>query len=87
MATNAASEDALKRTAQIAFDLDFSGPTLLFTWPSKANLRSDGYDRDSADIAVNHFISFLDAFAENSPSTKIHIIAHSMGKCSGPRSS
>ncbi len=76
---NVSFEDALKRTAQIAFDLDFAGPSLLFSWPSEAKLFGYGYDRDSADIAVNHFIAFLDAASSQMPGTKIHIIAHSMG--------
>ena len=31
-------ENALKRIARFAFDLDFSGTCLLFSWPSKAKL-------------------------------------------------
>jgi esterase/lipase superfamily enzyme len=37
------------------------------------------YDRDSADIAVNHLIEFLDAAAEQMPGTRFHFLAHSMG--------
>ena len=72
-------ESALKRIAQIAFDLDFSGTCLLFSWPSKAKLLRYVYDRDSADIAVNHLIEFLDVAAEQMPNTRFHFLAHSMG--------
>ncbi len=72
-------ENALKRIAQIAFDLDFSGTCLLFSWPSKGRLLRYAYDRDSADIAVNHLIEFLDVAAEQMPNTRFHFLAHSMG--------
>jgi len=76
---NVGFEDALKRTAQIAFDLDFSGACLLFTWPSSAALLGYGRDQDSADIAVNYLIEFLDAAARQMPNTRLHFLAHSMG--------
>ena len=76
---NVGFESALKRIAQIAFDLDFSGTCLLFSWPSKAKLLRYVYDRDSADIAVNHLIEFLDVAAEQMPNTRFHFLAHSMG--------
>ena len=76
---NVGFEDALKRIAQIAFDLDFDGAGLLFSWPSKARLLGYAYDRDSADIAVNHLIEFLDAAAEQMPKTRFHFLAHSVG--------
>ena len=76
---NVGFEDALKRTAQIAFDLDFSGTCLLFTWPSRRKVLRYGYDRESADIATNYLIEFLDAAAREMPNTRFHFIAHSMG--------
>jgi esterase/lipase superfamily enzyme len=76
---NVGFEDALKRTAQIAFDLDFDGTLLLFTWPSKARLFGYSYDRESAQISVNYLIEFLDGLSQEMPGTKLHLVAHSMG--------
>lgn len=76
---NVEFEDALKRTAQIAFDLDYNGVLLAFTWPSSAKLLGYGYDRESARISVNYLIEFLDALAREMPGTRLHVVAHSMG--------
>ena len=76
---NVSFEDALKRMAQIAFDLDFSGTCLLFSWPSSASLLGYGRDSDSAEIAANYLIEYLDAAAREMPGTRFHFVAHSMG--------
>jgi esterase/lipase superfamily enzyme len=72
-------EDALKRTAQIAFDLDYDGALLTFTWPSRARLLGYGYDRESAQISANYLIEFLEAVSNEMPDTRLHVVAHSMG--------
>jgi esterase/lipase superfamily enzyme len=76
---NVGFEDALKRTAQIAFDLDYNGVLLTFTWPSRAALTGYGYDRESAQISADYLIELLDAAAKELPGTRLHLVAHSMG--------
>ena len=34
---NVAFDDAIYRTAQIAYDLSFDGPPILYSWPSRAS--------------------------------------------------
>ena len=73
-------ENALCRTAQIAYDLNFDGAPFLFTWPS-----GDGYlsyfrtNQENEKIAADHLTEFLEKIVANTNATKIHLIAHSMG--------
>jgi tetratricopeptide (TPR) repeat protein len=76
---NVGFEDALKRTAQIAFDLEFNGGCLLFTWPSRATLWGYWQDHRSADNAVRYLVEFLQTIAKEMPGTRFHFVAHSMG--------
>jgi esterase/lipase superfamily enzyme len=75
---NTTFADAALRTAQIAYDLRFSGIAMFYSWPSAG--RSWGYlhDEESTQLAKSIFDRLLDdlslmAFNE------IYLIAHSMG--------
>ncbi len=76
---NVSFENALRRTAQIAYDLNFDGASFLFSWPSRSSLWSYTSDRESAEIAVNHLKEFLVSVIVEAQATKVHLIAHSMG--------
>ena len=76
---NVSFENALRRTAQIAYDLNFDGASFLFSWPSRSSLWSYTSDRESAEIAVNHLKEFLERVIVEAQATKVHLIAHSMG--------
>jgi len=71
-------QEAAARCAQLAFDLNFQGKAVFFSWP--AGTETLGYDKDKrrADENVTHLHQFLSNIAE-STDKKIHIIAHSMG--------
>lgn len=72
---------AIKRTAQIAYDLGFQGVPVTYTWPSEAKLSRVAYVRDAnaADVTAPHLRDFLVSLANRTGGAKIHIIAHSMG--------
>jgi pimeloyl-ACP methyl ester carboxylesterase len=72
-------EEAVKRAAQIAFDLEFDGLIVAFAWPSQRRLTQYLSDTASADVAVDFLIKFVDMLAERLPGAKVHFIAHSMG--------
>ena len=76
---NVSFEDAARRTGQIAYDLDFIGAPIFYSWPS--NGRIAAYLRDETNIAWSapHFQNFLDMVACRSGAERVHIIAHSMG--------
>ncbi|MBR0839871.1 alpha/beta hydrolase [Bradyrhizobium liaoningense] len=75
---NTGFEDALYRNAQIVWDLQYQGVSVLFSWSSKGKVRDYGYDQDSADIAQAEFVELLTRLHE-SGIEHIDIIAHSMG--------
>ncbi len=72
-------DDALFRTAQIAHDLEFDGPTFLYSWPSQDRRASYVTDTDSADRAAPFMDEFLDHVFDTPGVERVHIIAHSMG--------
>ena len=76
---NTSFDDALYRTAQLAYDMEFDGVPYLFSWPSMASATEYLYDRDSADGSQRYFIEFLDLVAKKTKAKRVHIIAHSMG--------
>jgi len=76
---NVSFAQATYRTAQMAYDLKFSGPPILFSWPSKGELSGYVADMTSADRARNHLKTFLETVARDSGARKVHLIAHSMG--------
>jgi len=71
--------EALRRTAQIAFDIGFEGAPVLFSWPSQGSLA--GYTRDEANIEWTepHLRDFLRDLAGQTSVGTVHVIAHSLG--------
>jgi esterase/lipase superfamily enzyme len=76
---NVAFEDAVYRTAQIAYDLEFAGAPILYSWPSEGRLASYPVDLNNNEWTTDHLRYFLQDVAEKSGAEVIHVIAHSMG--------
>ena len=74
-----AFNDAMMRTAQLAYDLHFEGLTALYSWPSEASVL--GYMVDSANVEWSqpHFVQFLRLLRERLGVEQVHVVAHSMG--------
>lgn len=72
-------EDAARRTAQMAFDLNFSGAPILYSWPSGNQLWQYSVAENNAEWTMRHLRKFLLSVARNSGAERIHLIAHSMG--------
>lgn len=85
---NVSFTNAVRRTAQLAYDLNFDGPVFLFSWPSRGGtgtlsglltVRHYPYDRESADLSVQYLLDFILGPLAASGVSKVHFIAHSMG--------
>jgi esterase/lipase superfamily enzyme len=72
-------DDAAYRTAQLAYDLNFEGVPIMYSWPSKNNLLAYLDDRKEADRSWRHLQYFVERVARESGALRIHLIAHSMG--------
>jgi esterase/lipase superfamily enzyme len=65
-----------KRVAQFATDLKFSGPVVLFSWPSQT-----GYtvDETNAEWAQADFVRLMGELLDYVPVRNIYLVGHSMG--------
>jgi esterase/lipase superfamily enzyme len=78
---NTSFENALYRTAQIAYDIKFDGAPFVYSWPSKGalTLHDYSYDRESSGQAEPYLRQFLEMVARETGAKSVSIIAHSMG--------
>jgi len=76
---NVAFPDAVRRTAQVAYDLAFDGPPILYSWPSNGALAAYTVDENNIEWTEPHLQAFLGDLADRSGATTIHLVAHSMG--------
>jgi esterase/lipase superfamily enzyme len=78
---NVSFENAVLRTAQIAYDLHFNGPAIAYSWPSQGSLGPIAYNRDgrNAELTIDRLQGFLEELGTKSGARTIHVIAHSMG--------
>jgi esterase/lipase superfamily enzyme len=77
--------DAARRTAQIAYDLNYPGPGMFFSWPAGSDTESfsdkANYLKDlrRAEQSDDDLITVLEGISRYSGATRIHLVAHSMG--------
>jgi esterase/lipase superfamily enzyme len=76
---NVGFADAARRTAQLAYDLDFSGVPVLYSWPSAGSVQAYLADGESAAASQRHFRAFLADLTEVASDGRAHMVAHSMG--------
>jgi uncharacterized protein YjbI with pentapeptide repeats len=76
---NMTFESAAFRTAQIAYDLQFDGAPVMYSWPSRGGLTSYEYDQISAVRSREYLRTFLLMLKKQSGAAGINLIAHSMG--------
>jgi len=76
---NVSFAEAVRRTAQLSFDLKFPGAPIAFCWPSRG--RSLSYPADAATIGwTNEYLqNFLVSILDRVQPQRLHVIAHSMG--------
>jgi esterase/lipase superfamily enzyme len=76
---NTSFEDAARRTAQFAYDLEFKGRAALFSWPSQASVAKYTVDETNVEWSIPHFQEFLKLALSEVGARNVHVIAHSMG--------
>ncbi|HYE97324.1 MAG TPA: alpha/beta hydrolase [Planctomycetota bacterium] len=76
---NTTFDDAIRRTAQLAYDLGFDGTPLCWSWASEGNILEYLKDERAVEKTVAPLRQFLLDVIEQSGATAVHLIAHSMG--------
>lgn len=73
------------RVAQMRHDMNFTGVTIVYSWPSvggSGGVASYFHDEDNAYWAVDdleNFLAEVAAVAKPFPGSKVHLLAHSLG--------
>jgi len=76
---NVTFADAARRAAQIAYDLNFQGLTMLYSWPSEGATLRYTVDENNARWTLPDFHKFLHLALTEFGAQWVHAIAHSMG--------
>lgn len=76
---NVSFHEAAKRTAQMAYDMNFEGLPILYSWPSRGSILSYIADTAVVNLSGRRLSRFLEDVVARSGATRIHLIAHSMG--------
>lgn len=76
---NVSFAGALRRTAQLVYDLKFQGVALTYSWSSQGSPNKYLRDEVSAQYTIPKLVQFLQEIIKNRGKSKIHILAHSMG--------
>jgi len=76
---NVTFEDALRRTAQLSYDLAFPGVAVLYSWPSEGSIPDYMVDSNNVTWAEPYFSGFLQVLRQDVGAEAVHVIAHSMG--------
>jgi esterase/lipase superfamily enzyme len=76
---NTQFDEAVVRLAQIVDDTGYGGLAILFSWPSRGEVRDYGYDKDSANFSRDAMADLLVRLARDPGIEGIDVFAHSMG--------
>ncbi|MCJ9671456.1 alpha/beta hydrolase [Neorhizobium sp. SHOUNA12B] len=71
-------EQSAQRAAQLAYDLAFAGPTILFSWPSNGNYPADEQQARNSHRQLAQVLNELTALNGRTQES-VTVIAHSMG--------
>jgi esterase/lipase superfamily enzyme len=76
---NLSFEDAARRAAQLAYDIDFDGTPMMYSWPSQGSTAAYTVDEAVVRLSGRKMSRFLEDIVMESGADRIHLIAHSMG--------
>ena len=72
-------DEARFRLAQIAYDGQFGGVPVLFTWASRGSILAYGSDRETAAASRDALERLMLTLSQTPGIGKVHVLAHSMG--------
>jgi esterase/lipase superfamily enzyme/Tfp pilus assembly protein PilF len=72
-------DGAVRRAAQIAYDINFAGIPFAFCWPSQGAYGGYFKDAQTVELARLHLSDFIKHVINKVKPARIHFIAHSMG--------
>lgn len=76
---NVTFDEAIFRTAQIAHDIGFDGPSVTYSWPSRGGTWDYRHDLDTAKSSRDGLKALLALVAQDPAIANVNLIAHSMG--------
>lgn len=76
---NVSFADAIRRTAQLAYDASFAGVPFAYSWPSQGVVTGYAGDQHNAQWSESHLAEVLLDIQQKSDIESLHIIAHGMG--------
>ncbi|MFK4492211.1 esterase/lipase superfamily enzyme [Bradyrhizobium sp. USDA 336] len=76
---NVGFNEAAFKAAQIAFDANYKGRVMMYSWPSKGGWKDYDYDRESALFAPDGLFDLLQLIKKEGKVSRIIVIAHSLG--------
>ena len=76
---NVSFEDAIFKAAQIAYDANFGGHVLVFSWPSAGALFGYDYDRESAAFSTEDLLQIFRMLSGEIGRKRVYVVAHSLG--------
>ena len=76
---NTPFRDAIFKAAQIAYDANFPGSVLAFSWPSAGELLGYDYDTVSAGFSTSDLLDLMQLVTRDAGGKRVYVVAHSMG--------
>lgn len=76
---NVTFESAAMRAAQMAWDLRFPGPVILYSWASAGKVASYPADEATAELSTNNLKKILQVILVHIDSKEVYLVSHSMG--------
>jgi esterase/lipase superfamily enzyme len=76
---NVVFADAVFKAAQIAYDANFPGSVVVFSWPSAGQVLKYDQDHANAQAAVPHLAEIFRLLSGEIGKKNVYIVAHSMG--------
>lgn len=76
---NTSFEEAAIKSAQLSYDIGFSGTTAFFSWPARSDFPTYIADSESAQASQRYFESMINDLMFMTSASKVYIVAQSMG--------